>query len=42
MSDKLDARLNALTYHRPTAEVQAIMTRLRESYDVCRLIKEGE
>ena len=32
MSDKLDARLNAFTYHRPSTEVQAIMTRVRESF----------
>lgn len=32
MSEKLDARLNAFTYHRPSEEVQALMTRARETF----------
>ena len=33
MSDKLDARLNAFTYHRPSTEVQADMTHLRRAFN---------
>ena len=41
MSDKLDARLNAFTYHRPSAEVQAIMTRVRESFQALAGLLDG-
>ena len=41
MSDRLDARLTAFTYHRPSPEVQAIMTRTRESYQALAGLLDG-
>ena len=41
MSDKLDARLTAFTYHRPSPEVQAIMTRVRESFQALASLLDG-
>ena len=32
MSDQLATRLNAFAYHRPSAEVQAIMTEMRVAF----------
>jgi hypothetical protein len=32
MSDRRDARLKAFAYHRPSPEVQGIMTLLRETF----------
>ena len=34
MSDKLDARLTAFAYHRPSSEVQAIMTAVRSGFQM--------
>lgn len=41
MSDKLDARLHAFTFHRPSAEVQAIMTALRERLQALAAFLDG-
>ena len=41
MSDKLDARLTAFAYHRPSAEVQGIMTALRERMQALATYVDG-
>lgn len=42
MSDKLDARLNAFTYHRPSAAIQATMSSLRSSFQVMVALLDAE
>lgn len=40
-SDKREVRLNAFTSHSPSPEVQAIMTRVRESYQALAGLLDG-
>lgn len=41
MSEKLDARLNAFTYHRPSLEVEAIMTRVRLNFQAAASLMDA-
>ena len=41
MSDRLQVRLDAFAYHRPSPEVQAVMTRVRESFQAMASLLDG-